>query len=113
MPMQFDQLHVVEAGEVNLCRLVGGLPFKTVDATITAVPAFGVRVVAMLLVIPVDDVNRAVGAILQIYCHIFRIAAEELVAPGMDRVEPGTAAPVHLLVDLVPSEVVREEVAAK
>src|SRR5881394_1856198 len=111
--VQLHELCVFEAGEVCLSWLIRCGVFNPVDASISAVPAFRVRVMAMLLVIPVNHVHRAVRAVLKIDCDISRVAAKEHVLAGVDGVEAGTEPMIDLLIDLVAVEVVSEEVPAE
>ena len=49
-------------------------------------------IVAVLQVAPVDDIDRAVGAGLQIDGHVARIGREEQVVAGVQRLVAGAAA---------------------
>lgn len=109
MVEQFDIGHF---SHIRLHRLVGVGVLDAVDAAVGAVPLFGVGVMAVLLVVPVDDVNGAVGAVLEIDGDVFGIGAERHVASGVDGVEAGAFAEIDLLVDLVAVEIVREEATA-
>src|SRR6266571_4603939 len=111
--VQLRQLCVRETGEVHLPRLIRGGVFDPVDATVPAVPTFRVRVVAMLLVIPVDHIHRAVRAVLKIDGDVSGVAAEEHVPAGMNGVEARTEPLVDLLIDLVAMEIVGEKAAAE
>ena len=109
---QSGQFDIALAGEVHLFRMVGRGIFDAVNSAVAPVPAFSIRVVAVLPIIPVNHINRAIGAVLQVHRHVPRVAAKELVAPGVDRVEAGAEPAVNLVIDLVPAEVVGEEMAA-
>ena len=110
--VQFHQLRVLKAGEVHFPGLIGGGVFDPVDATVPAVPKFRVRIVAVLLVIPIDHIHRAIRAVLKVHGDISGVAAEEHVLAGMDGVEAGTEPLIDLLIDLVAMEIVGEQVAA-
>ena len=55
----------------------------------------------MLLVVPVDDINRPVRAVLEIKRDVLRIATEELIGVSMHNVKTGAEAVQNLVVDLM------------
>ena len=112
MSVELDQLLVAQTRQVHLHGLVGGLPLHPVNPPVAPVPTLGVRIVAMLLIVPVDEIHRAVGTVLQIHSYIFRVGAKEQVAASMDRIKARAKRPVDLMIDLVPAEIVCEEMAA-
>ncbi|PYM10725.1 MAG: hypothetical protein DME18_15705 [Verrucomicrobia bacterium] len=113
MSEQFGEFQVAFAGEVHFYRSIGGDIFDAINAAIAAVPQLRVRVVTVLLIVPVDDIDSAIGAVLQIDRNIFGIAAEKHVLTRVHGVEPRAEAIVDLMIDLVAAEVVGEKVAAE
>ena len=83
-----DEFQIGFRAEIHFHRLIGSGPFQAIDPAVAPIPAFCVRVMAMLLIVPVNDVNGAVRAGLQINGYILRVAAEELVFPRVHRVKP-------------------------
>ena len=85
MRQQSSELAVRHGRQVHLLWFKGGFVLHPVEAAIASVPMFGVGVVAMLLVVPIDHVNRAVRSGLKIDGDIFWISAKELVFSSVNR----------------------------
>ena len=84
----------------------------SIQASVGTVPAFTVRVVAVLLVIPIDHVDRTVRAALEVNSDKFWVGAKGDIFLGMDGFVARAEATVNIVIDLMTTKVVREEMAA-
>ena len=112
MRVQRGELRVGHRAEIDFRRLVGRRPRDAIKAAVGAVPEFVARIVAVLRVDPVDHVDGTVGTVLEIHRHVGRIGREQQVVARVKRLVGGARAHIHLVVQLVTVEVVREEVVA-
>jgi hypothetical protein len=110
--VQRDELGVGLRGEVDFHGLVRRRPRHAVEPAVAAVPDFVPRVVAVLGVAPVDRIDGAVGAVLQVDRQVGGVGREEHVVAGVERLVGRALAHVDLVVDLVAVQVVGEEVVA-
>ena len=112
MCLQIDELVVTHTTQINLHGLVCFLPRNAVDAAIAAVPFFVFGVVAVLGVGPVDEIDGAVGAGLEIDGDVVGGGAVEEVVARVESLVSAAGADHVLLIDLMAVEVVGEEVVA-
>ncbi len=110
--VELGQLKVGASGEVDLGGAVVGSPGNAVNAAVGAIPDFGARVVTVLGVAPVDNIDCAVGSVLQIDGQVRRVGRERYILARVESLIGGAGANVDLLIDLVAVEIVGEEVIA-
>src|SRR6185436_16735378 len=87
MHEQTRQFHVAFCLKIHFHRFVSRSPFEAVNAPVAAIPLFGNWIMAMLLIVPIDNVNSAIRTVLQIDRDIFWIRAEKLIFAGVNCVE--------------------------
>ena len=112
MRLQLRQFEIGPGAEVHLDRMIRRGPRDAVDAAVAAVPFFLGGIVAVLLVAPVDDIDRAIRAGLQIDGDVARVRREHQVAARVHRLVAGALPHVELMVHLMAVQIVREEVIA-
>ena len=94
VPLKRDEFRVALMAQVNLCGLISGGPFESINASIASIPLFRIGIVAMLWIIPINDINGAIRSVLEIDRDIFRVATEQLIAASMDGIKTRTFATI-------------------
>jgi hypothetical protein len=111
--VQSGQFGVGHRAEVNRHRFVGWIVLQSVDAAVVAFPTFGIWIVTVLAIVPVDGIDGTVRTVLQVDGHVFGVGAKELILAGVNGLESGTEPVVDLLVHLMTAQIVGEEVTSK